>query len=355
MCNKVKKVKRALHSFFLMLLATSLIACGGGGSSDGSSGGGPVINKPNSSSLAASSIEDQSSSAPAMSSTFSFQSSSSSSISLSSARSSELAYTRSSRNNSSQSDSSSSAIPISLYRLSETGITVTWDDTNTGAIAHYLVKRDNDLIAMVEYPALAFADRGLPPASTHTYSITAIDDRGNNLGDSDSLTVQTLGLAYSSVASSYASSQSSNIAVSSNSAKSSSSTHSSVWSSLPSSSSVSTSKPAFSSSSSSSKPASSSSSSKPASSSAPNKGGQAITITWDHPKQRENGTYLELDEIAGYEIRYRKPTDTRYTYIVINSNKVREYTTSIPAQGTEFEIAVFDTGGLYSRFNKVNP
>lgn len=77
-----------------------------------------------------------------------------------------------------------------------------------------------------------------------------------------------------------------------------------------------------------------------------------MKITWNHPSQRENGQFLELDEIRGYEIRYRKATDTRYTYIVINSNRVTEYTHA-NASNTEFEIAVFDTNGIYSRFVKV--
>src|SRR5690606_21524289 len=29
-------------------------------------------------------------------------------------------------------------------------------------------------------------------------------------------------------------------------------------------------------------------------------------LSWSHPTQRENGEYLELDEIGGYELRYRE-------------------------------------------------
>jgi hypothetical protein len=69
--------------------------------------------------------------------------------------------------------------------------------------------------------------------------------------------------------------------------------------------------------------------------------------------------FLELDEIGGYEIRYRKPTSTRYTHIIFNGNHTTEYTfgeeMQIQIQETEFEIAVFDTAGLYSRFVRVTP
>lgn len=330
MCNSVKNVNKILRSFFLLLMATGLVACGGGGSSEGTGGSGPTINKPTPSSIAASSLAEQPSSTPESSSSQS--SSSSSLIGVNGSHSSELAYTRSSRNSSSQPDKRSSTIPLSLYRLSETGITVTWDDTNTGAIAHYLVKRDNNSATLVEYPALMFADQGLQPSSTYTYSITAIDEKGNNLGESDVLVVQTLGLAYSSAPSSLAASSAATVSSGASSSLATSSTAQSV-SSVKSSASTS------------SKSTSNSSSSAAAT--------QTATITWSHPNQRENGSFLELDEIAGYEIRYRKPTDTRYTYIVINSNRVTEYTTAKPALGTEFEIAVFDINGLYSRFSKI--
>lgn len=84
---------------------------------------------------------------------------------------------------------------------------------------------------------------------------------------------------------------------------------------------------------------------------------QPVTITWSHPNQRENGVFLELDEIGGYEIRYRKPTSIRYTYIIFNGNHTTEYTfpeeMQVQIQEMEFEIAVFDTAGLYSQFVKV--
>lgn len=48
----------------------------------------------------------------------------------------------------------------------------------------------------------------------------------------------------------------------------------------------------------------SSRSSSSISSSAPS---QTVTVEWSHPNERENGAYLELSEIGGYEIRVYDP------------------------------------------------
>lgn len=78
----------------------------------------------------------------------------------------------------------------------------------------------------------------------------------------------------------------------------------------------------------------------------------ARKITWSHPIERENGQYLELDEIGGYEIRYRTTASSNYTYVTLSGNKTTEYVPS-KFEGLEFEIAVFDTQGIYSQFVKV--
>lgn len=60
-----------------------------------------------------------------------------------------------------------------------------------------------------------------------------------------------------------------------------------------------------------------------------------------------------MSEIGGYEIRYRKSTDTQYTRVTLNGNRTNEYIYTGDASGMEFEIAVFDNSGNYSRFIKV--
>lgn len=80
-----------------------------------------------------------------------------------------------------------------------------------------------------------------------------------------------------------------------------------------------------------------------------------LTLMWSNPTSRENGEYLELDEIGGYEIRYKKVTDSVYTTVVINNNDTNSYSMSQPSGSYEYEIATFDTTGLYSNFVSIQP
>jgi hypothetical protein len=160
----------------------------------------------------------------------------------------------------------------------------------------------------------------------------------------------------SSVASSKANSslastsKASSSVASSNNKASSSSKASSAASSNKTSSSV-----ASSSKASSSKAGSSIASSSKASSSKPSnldglKGALGATIQWSHPTARENGTYLTIDEIGGYEIRYKALRDTLYTHVSIPGNGVTKYQFPLSIIGLQFEIAVYDKQGLYSEF-----
>ena len=227
-----------------------------------------------------------------------------------------------------------------LYRLSENSITLVWDESfdNVG-ISHYEIKRNGKLLATFEDASQILSDQNLTPNTDYSYTITAFDLAGNDSGASPALNVRTLGEHGSgSQTSSIVSSSRSSIVSSSKSSVQSSSKASSMNSSASSKSASSL---------------NSSSSAKSTSSAASSAASQkSAKLTWTHPNQRENGQFLELNEIGGYEIRYRKTTDTRYTYIVINSNRVTEYTHT-NALDTEFEIAVFDSNGVYSRFVKV--
>lgn len=80
-------------------------------------------------------------------------------------------------------------------------------------------------------------------------------------------------------------------------------------------------------------------------------------LEWEHPTERANGEYLELDDIAGYELRYSLD-NKHYESIVISGSRTNSY--KIPllhkgAQGIKVEIAVFDTDGLYSEFVDISP
>lgn len=120
-------------------------------------------------------------------------------------------------------------------------------------------------------------------------------------------------------------------------------------------SSSSSSAPAVSSASSSSQPAVTSSGSWSSASPAGTTGGYHLSgpvgISWTAPTMRENGTYLDITELGGYEIRYKKLTDTKYTYVSIADAWTMRYDFPYLAEGDYvFQIAAFDKNGVYSPF-----
>jgi len=239
------------------------------------------------------------------------------------------------------------AIQLQLYRLSESSITLIWNEATS--ISYYEISRNGEFVARVDYPSYSLVDQGLTPNTNYNYIITAFDLTGKESGSSQTFTMRTL-VASGDISSkpSLGSQPDSSVpsigTITSASPKSTSNLSSG---SFKSSSSLSLS--SISAKSSSSLPNAASSTS-----SASSVGEKPVTISWNHPNQRENGTFLQLDEIGGYQIRYRKPTDTSYTHLTLNGNRTTEYTFSSAAQDLEFEIAVFDTTGLYSPFVKVS-
>ena len=57
-----------------------------------------------------------------------------------------------------------------------------------------------------------------------------------------------------------------------------------------------------------------------------------------------------MTEIGGYELRYKRKTDTRYTSVIINDSYLDAYYFDNLQGEYEFQIAAFDTYGLYSAF-----
>ena len=94
-------------------------------------------------------------------------------------------------------------------------------------------------------------------------------------------------------------------------------------------------------------------------------------LMWSPPRARENGDYLELDEIAGYEIRYQNEkgdyvylsVDTFITQLPVTQlsgeqsipQPVSEPSTHELPQNATFEIAAYDTQGRYSEFVPIHP
>lgn len=81
----------------------------------------------------------------------------------------------------------------------------------------------------------------------------------------------------------------------------------------------------------------------------------AVQIYWNAPTQRENGEYLDITEIGGYELRYKRKSDVYYTKIVIKDAYTDAYYFNNLQGEYEFQLAAFDTNGLYSNFIVVKP
>ncbi len=132
---------------------------------------------------------------------------------------------------------------------------------------------------------------------------------------------------------------------------------SSAASNVPAVSSTSSLPKAVSSSSSSSKSSSSSSSkssSSKSSSSSPAVDG-SVQLYWSVPTQRENGDYLDITEIGGYELRYKLKDDTEYTSVKIEDGFTDAYYFDHLQGEYQFQIATYDKEGLYSAFVDIDP
>lgn len=78
-------------------------------------------------------------------------------------------------------------------------------------------------------------------------------------------------------------------------------------------------------------------------------------LSWLIPNQRENGDFLDITELGGYELRYRKDTDTAFTYVTINDAWQNFYNFSGITGNYIFQISAFDKTGMYSGFVDLIP
>lgn len=76
-----------------------------------------------------------------------------------------------------------------------------------------------------------------------------------------------------------------------------------------------------------------------------------VVLQWQRPEQRENGEYLEADEIGGYELRYKKINTDEFSHLVVEDGWLESFEFQEKLVGAyQFQIAAFDTNGLYSEF-----
>lgn len=91
------------------------------------------------------------------------------------------------------------------------------------------------------------------------------------------------------------------------------------------------------------------------SSSASDNNASGFLLTWVPPYSRESGDLLPAYEIGGYAIRYITPDAREFTYIDIAGDSLNTYSIiNLPADAS-FEIAAYDTNGLYSEFVPIYP
>lgn len=77
-----------------------------------------------------------------------------------------------------------------------------------------------------------------------------------------------------------------------------------------------------------------------------------ISLSWTIPAAREDGSYLPVYEIAGYEVRYSKDQGTDVTVIRINDPQKTDWVIENATPGQyEFSIATIDSEGVYSEFS----
>lgn len=79
---------------------------------------------------------------------------------------------------------------------------------------------------------------------------------------------------------------------------------------------------------------------------------QDVTLYWSAPTSRVNGDNMDYAEVGGYEIRYKKPSDSAYQSIIISDHSIDQYSFIDLLGGAQytFEVAAFDTDGIYSDF-----
>lgn len=76
------------------------------------------------------------------------------------------------------------------------------------------------------------------------------------------------------------------------------------------------------------------------------------TLIWLTPIQRENGASLSVGELNGFELRYKRQTDTDYTYVELSKQTLLYIILNLSGD-YQFEIAAIDTNNLYSGFKSL--
>lgn len=78
---------------------------------------------------------------------------------------------------------------------------------------------------------------------------------------------------------------------------------------------------------------------------------RSVSLYWSAPSHRINGDDIAIDDLGGYEVRYRKTDEQDYTRVVIDDPLIEQFHIDDLAESDYvFEVAAFDKDGLYSDF-----
>ena len=80
-----------------------------------------------------------------------------------------------------------------------------------------------------------------------------------------------------------------------------------------------------------------------------------VVLYWTAPTRRVNGNYLDINEVGGYELRYKLRDQSSFTYVKIPTGFTDSYYFDYLHGDYEFQIAAFDVNGIYSSFVPINP
>ncbi|MEY4590810.1 MAG: hypothetical protein RL497_2886 [Pseudomonadota bacterium] len=78
----------------------------------------------------------------------------------------------------------------------------------------------------------------------------------------------------------------------------------------------------------------------------------ALYLSWEAPLERENGERVYATDIGGYAVRYKLRNSSTYKTLTLPPS-ANEYTFPAMTGDYDFEIAVYDTNGVYSEYVKI--
>lgn len=81
----------------------------------------------------------------------------------------------------------------------------------------------------------------------------------------------------------------------------------------------------------------------------------SAVLRWAVPTERENGEPLAVEDIGGYEIRYRSGDADESNSVIVPDGSATSFTLNeLTDAAYTIEVAAYDTDGLFSEFVQIN-